>query len=85
MFGSPLFPQARVALPGGKYLTITAEGAGDRPYIERVLWNGRPYSRSWIGHADLMQGGELVFVMSDKPNPAFGFDIADRPPSFQFS
>jgi predicted alpha-1,2-mannosidase len=85
VFGSPLFPQARIALPGGKRLTITAEGAGDKPYIERVTWNGHPWSRSWIAHADLMQGGELAFVMSDKPNPAFGFDIADRPPSFQFS
>ncbi|MGN6364169.1 GH92 family glycosyl hydrolase [Asticcacaulis taihuensis] len=85
VFGSPLFPHARIHLPEGRTLTIRAEGTEMKPYIESVTWQGRPWSRSWISHADLLQGGELVFVMSEKPNPAFGFDITDRPPSFQFS
>ncbi|MCR6660389.1 MAG: glycoside hydrolase family 92 protein [Asticcacaulis sp.] len=72
-------------MPEGRTLTIRAEEAETKPYIASVTWQGRPWSRSWISHADLIQGGELVFVMSDKPNPAFGFDITDRPPSFQFS
>lgn len=84
VFGSPIFPKAEIGVMGGQILTIIAEGVSDdRPYIERVTWRGHPYTRSWIDHADLMIGGELVFTMSDKPNLDFGRAEADRPPSFQ--
>ena len=84
VFGSPIFSKAHIALPGGKTLTIVAENtAPDRPYIHSVTRNGKPHPQSWIGHADLMRGGELKFVMSDKPNPEFGKAMADRPPSFR--
>ena len=83
VFGSPIFPKAQISLPHGKVLTIIAENAGsDRPYIQGVTRNGRAHTKSWITHADLMQGGELKFVMSDKPNMEFGSAHADRPPSF---
>jgi putative alpha-1,2-mannosidase len=32
-----------------------------------VTWNGQPWTRLWIGHAELMQGGELRFLLSDEP------------------
>ena len=84
VFGSPIFPKAELALPGGKTFTVVAEGtADDRPYIERVTWRGKPYSKSFIRHADVMAGGELRFVMSDQPNKGFGAAKGDRPPSFQ--
>ncbi|MDV6332644.1 GH92 family glycosyl hydrolase [Asticcacaulis sp. 201] len=86
VFGSPLFPKADITLGNGRQLTILADGAGDdKPYIDSVSWRGVPQTRSWIGHADLMQGGVLHFVMSDKPNLAFGRAPTDRPPSFQYS
>ncbi len=84
VFGSPVFPRAHITLPEGRGLTIIAENTDSgRPYIRSVSLNGRPYTRSWISHGDLMRGGELRFVMSDQPNMAFGRDIADRPPSFR--
>ena len=83
VFGSPLFPKAEIPLPGNKSLTVIAQGVDDSHlYINSVTWNGKPYSKSWISHARLMTGGTLRFVMSDTPNPAFGADPADRPPSF---
>jgi putative alpha-1,2-mannosidase len=63
-------------------LRIRAEGnAPDSPYIQSVRWNGRPWSKNWISHADLARGGELVFRMGPRPS-RFGAAKADRPPSF---
>ncbi|MET3650756.1 GH92 family glycosyl hydrolase [Dyella japonica] len=83
VFGSPLLERAEVQLAGGKRLVVQTQGNGKgRPYIQSVSWNGKPWSKSWISHAELTAGGTLLFQMSDKPNPAFGSALADRPPSF---
>ncbi len=84
VFGSPIFPKAEIAVGGNKSLTIIAENTDDaRPYIHSVTLNGKPHTRSWISHGEIMRGGELRFVMSDTPNPAFGKSKADRPPSYR--
>ncbi|MFC4525932.1 GH92 family glycosyl hydrolase [Dyella halodurans] len=83
VFGSPLLDEAEVELAGGRKLVIRTSGNGpDRPYIQSVSWNGQPWTRSWISHAELAQGGVLAFQMSATPNQAFGSSLADRPPSF---
>ena len=82
VFGSPLFERATVQLGGGRTLTIEAPGNGpDTPYIRAVRWNGKPWTKSWIRHADLARGGTLTFLMGAQPNRAFGRAKADRPPS----
>jgi predicted alpha-1,2-mannosidase len=81
VFGSPLVTRAQLALPGGGTLVIEAQGNGpEQRYVQSVSWRGQPYTRSWIDHASLMQGGRLVFVMGAQPNPAFGASAAARPP-----
>lgn len=83
VFGSPLFDAATLQLSNDKTLVIRAVGNhANRPYVRAVEWNGSPYSRSWIRHADLMDGGTLTFHMSEHPNKAFGASPGDRPPSF---
>lgn len=83
VFGSPLVNRARLALGNGRHLSIVAEGNGpDKVYVSGVRLNGKAWSRSWISHDTLMRGGELRFLMSATPNPAFGARLADRPPSF---
>ena len=82
VFGSPLFDSAEVDLGNGRRLSIRVEGnAPDSPYIQSVRWNGRPWTRNWISHADLAEGGELAFRMGPTPS-SFGAAKADRPPSF---
>ena len=82
VFGSPLVERAQLQLPGGRTLVIEAEGNGpEQRYVQSVRWNGQPYARSWIEHGQLMRGGQLVFVMGDMPNPAFGAAPEVRPPS----
>jgi predicted alpha-1,2-mannosidase len=82
VFGAPLFARAEVRV-GTRKLRIEAPGnRADTPYIAAVTWNGEPWTKSWIAHADLVRGGTLRFTMSATPNPAFGARPADRPPSF---
>jgi putative alpha-1,2-mannosidase len=73
VFGSPLFDRVRLAVAPGRTLIIQARNnAPDHPYIQSVRWNGKPHSKAWINHAQLQQGGLLLFEMGPKPNPAFG-------------
>ncbi len=83
VLGSPLFDKATIAVGEGRTFTIEAPGnAADAPYVQSAALNGRPYSRSWLAHADIMRGGHLVLHMGKTPNPAFGRAPIDRPPSF---
>lgn len=67
-FGSPLFKSAEIAVGEGKTFTITAKGNSDENrYIQRVYLNGRPYTKNYIGYADIMAGGELCFEMGNQP------------------
>ena len=86
VFGSPIVDKAQVNVGKGRTLTITTQGGGEgRPYIRSVTWNGKPWRKSWIAHADLAAGGTLAFVMGDTPNKAFGQAMEDRPPSMTLS
>lgn len=83
VIGSPLFDSAEIDVGHGRRLRITAHGNGpDKPYIQSVTWNGKPYAKTWLRHADLAAGGHLEFTMGPRPNTRYGAAPADRPPSF---
>lgn len=66
--GSPLFDKATINLSDGKKFVITAKNNSPRNiYVESVTLNGKPLDGYILKHSDIMKGGELVFVMSDKP------------------
>ena len=82
VFGSPLFSRAELRVAGNRTLVIEARNnAPDRPYIQAVHWNGRPYTKTWISHEEVSRGGRLVFEMGSRPNVSYGRLPADRPPS----
>jgi predicted alpha-1,2-mannosidase len=82
VLGSPLFDRAEMRVGKGRTLVVEARGnAADRPYVQSVTWNGRPWTKSWIAHADIVRGGRLVFEMGATPNRDFGRAPADRPPA----
>lgn len=84
VFGSPLFPSLTLRLENGCSFTVTAEGNSDTNiYIQSATLNGQPYEKSYITYDDIMSGGELHFVMGDKPNKAFGAAPESRPVSAQ--
>lgn len=73
MIGSPVFQKLTLNLENGKAFTIIAENASsENIYIQRAELNGQPYTHNYLLHEDIMKGGELHFVMGNKPNPAWG-------------
>ncbi|MBE7179507.1 MAG: glycoside hydrolase family 92 protein, partial [Mucilaginibacter polytrichastri] len=67
-FGSPAVQSAVMQLPGGKTLTVTAKNQSDKNvYVKSVSLNGKPLTKRYITHAELLGGGTLTFEMSSKP------------------
>lgn len=72
VFGSPLFDKATIQLPGGKSFTVIAENNSDENiYIQRVELNGREIHGTSIRHQDIVEGGELKFIMGDRNHHDF--------------
>lgn len=82
VFGSPLFNSAEIVLDEGISFKIIAENnSKENLYIQSATLNGKPYTKSFITHKEIMNGGELVFKMGNTPNPDFGANMEDRPKS----
>ena len=80
VLGSPLFDKATLHLAGGKTFTVeTVNNGPTHPYIQRVTLNGQPYSRSYILHQTILDGGVMQITMGEQPNKRFGSAPADRP------
>jgi len=82
VLGTPLFDRAEVDLGGGKKLTIEAKRKSpEDKYIHEVTFAGQPYSKTWFRHADLENGGNIVFTLGSEPNQQFGAEESAAPPS----
>lgn len=69
VIGSPVFQRATITLENGKQFVIEAEGNNEsNVYIQSGMLNGRVLDKNYITYEDIIDGGELKFVMSDKPN-----------------
>lgn len=69
VIGSPLVKEAVIQLENGKRFTVKAENYADKNvYVKSIKLNGNSYNKSFITHSDIVNGGELVFEMSSKPN-----------------
>jgi predicted alpha-1,2-mannosidase len=82
VFGSPLFNSATINLGENKSFKIKAINRNDANiYIQSAKLNGKSYTKSYITHAMIMEGGVLEFTMGSEPNKEFGFKKNDRPQS----
>lgn len=62
--GSPLVKSAELMLENGRKLVIRAENQSEtNVYVQRVELNGRPLTGHRLRHADIAEGGTLVFYM----------------------
>jgi putative alpha-1,2-mannosidase len=82
IFGTPLFENVTLQLGKGKQLEIIArrKSPADQ-YVQSVTFNGKPYTRSWFNHRDIVNGARIVFQMGSEPNLEFGSKTEDIPPS----
>lgn len=70
--GTPHFSTASIVLPNGKRFEIRAHNLSPQNfYIRSATLNGVPLNRFWVRHSEIVRGGELVFEMSDRPDPSW--------------
>ncbi|WP_298351127.1 GH92 family glycosyl hydrolase [Runella sp.] len=82
VIGSPLFKSAKVHLPAGKILEITAKNLSkNNIYIQSVRLNGKAYNKAYFNHFDLVNNGKIEFTMGAYPNTKWAADAAAAPPS----
>ena len=80
VLGAPYIPSVTLSLPNGRTFEIKAPGVSDtRRYVKEVRLNGKPYTKLYITHSDILAGGTLEFVMSDKPARRRGLKSEDKP------
>lgn len=68
VFGAPQMPKFTLHLTNGNTFVIEARNLNrENLYVEKIFLNGQPYEKDYIEHQDIVNGGNLVFEMTDKP------------------
>ena len=80
VMGSPMFKKITINLENGKKFVIDAPANNkNNVYIQSALLNGKPYTKNFLNHNDLVKGGTLKLTMSNKPNEKRGLSESDKP------
>ena len=83
VMGAPLFKKATLQMENGKTLIINAPENNEKNiYINNMTFNGRPYTKNYLTHEAMLNGGEIHIEMSDAPNKNRGVNKDDFPYSF---
>lgn len=69
---APLFERADIRLANGRTLAVTADNPARNIYIKSVTLNGRAIERNFVTYDELMEGGELHFELSRRPDTVRG-------------
>jgi predicted alpha-1,2-mannosidase len=86
IIGSPLGNQATVTLDpkyykGGKFTVVARDNSPQNMYIQSATLNGKPFTRTWLTHDQIVAGGTLELQMGPAPNRSWGAALTDRPGS----
>lgn len=83
IIGTPLFQKAVLHFENGNDLTVDAPDNGpENCYIDAMSFRGKPYTKNYFDHFDLLRGGTVKARMSDRPNFSRGTSEQDLPYSF---
>ena len=83
--GSPLFEKVTINLENGKQFTIGANNVSEKnKYIQSAKLTGKPYTKSWFAHEEILNGSEFIFEMGENPNYDWGTSKEDRPTTKEF-
>lgn len=79
VLGTPAVKEVVIHLENGNDFSIKADHLSSKNlYVKEVLLNGIPYHKAYLTHQDIMKGGELRFIMSNKPNKQ-EYEVSDKP------
>ena len=84
--GSPIFDKITIHLnrkyyPGEKFIIETIDNSAESPYIQSAMMDGKTLDKCWFYHKELVDGGELILQMGNKPNMDWGSNPDLLPPS----
>lgn len=80
VLGSPIFKKVTLQLENGNSFTINAaNNTSEKIYIEKASLNRKKYTKNYLNHADIMNGGNITFDMSKTPNKNRGIQAEDFP------
>ena len=77
--GTPLFKNVTVHLPGGDLKIEAPENSSENFYVGSLKLNGRTWTRNYLNHDDLVNGGTLRFGMVSRADTSRGTASDDRP------
>ena len=78
--GTPVFDKVTINLENGKQFVIKAENVtASNYYIQSAKLNGKDYTKCYLNHNDIMNGGEIVFNMGGSENKNWGSGELDVP------
>ena len=67
ILGAPQIEEISLNLPDGKRFVVKAEGLSHTAkYVDKIYLNDKLHELPYITHKDIIKGGELRFVMTDK-------------------
>lgn len=84
LIGSPLVDRATLHLdptfyPGGKFTLVAKDNSATNQFIQSATLNGRPLTRNWLTHGEIVASGSLVLQMGPEPDKSWGAAPAARP------
>ncbi len=83
VIGTPWFSKVTINLENGKKFVVKAKNiSANNFYIQSAMLNETKYTASFLKHTDIMNGGELVFVMGPQPNKRWGTGVQNEPVTF---
>lgn len=78
--GTPMFDETTIRLEGGKTFTIKApHTTANDFYVQQTKLNGTAYTKTYLSHTAVMNGGVLDFTMGSKPDKTRGTKDTDAP------
>ncbi len=85
VMGSPLIDEATINLENGRKFKISAHNNNpENIYIQSVTLNGKPYTKSYLKHKDIINGGSIIFEMGNRPHKTWAVEKENRPFSIAF-
>ncbi|KAJ8104523.1 hypothetical protein ONZ43_g7808 [Nemania bipapillata] len=85
LISAPFFAAINITSPvtgkTAQIKTVGFDAAYNNIFIQNVMVNGKPWTKSWIGHALFTEGWTMEVVLGNKES-SWGTKIEDRPPSW---
>ena len=80
VMGSPVFEKATITMEDGKKFIIEANNnSKTNVYIQSATLNGKPFTRNYLTHSDIVNGGILKLEMGNQPALDRGIAENDKP------